>query len=334
VTAGDEVKSAARGCNLVFHLAYGNSGTEETQRRVTVQGTRNVLEAALHARVERFVHLSTVMVYGAPSDGQLDENSPRRRSGGVYPDSKLEAEKLAVDFANKHGLPITVLQPTTVYGPFAPFWTNAILQSLRTGRVMLVNAGEGLCNPVYVDDVVNAIFLAAVRKEAIGEAFLVSDGHPVTWKEFYARYEHMLGVSATVSITVAEAIAYYLSRQKRKSLFTEMRNILRNDRITRERLLGSREMAFCTKLAKSLLPRRLQQPLKNLIGSSDQARPGTTSPAERPIVPMSPALVRFCAAKTRVQIEKARQLLGYQPAFDLDSGMGLTEQWAKWAGLL
>jgi len=66
---------------------------------------------------------------------------------------------------------------------------------LRSGLVVLVNGGDGLCNAVYVDDVVQAMLLAATAKEGAGERFLVSGPRPVTWREFYGAYEAMLGRS-------------------------------------------------------------------------------------------------------------------------------------------
>ncbi|MFL6236272.1 MAG: hypothetical protein ACJ76N_24280, partial [Thermoanaerobaculia bacterium] len=55
---------------------------------------------------------------------------------------------------------------------------------------------------------------------------------------------------------------------------------------------------------------------------------------ELPIHPLTPELIRFLRVRTRVRIDKAKRLLGYRPAFDFETGMDLTEQWARWASLL
>ena len=71
-----------------FHCAaIGGGGDKEMMRLVNVEGTRNVMKAALHAEAERVVHLSSLTVYGNRPDGDLDEDSPRRYGGYSYGDT-------------------------------------------------------------------------------------------------------------------------------------------------------------------------------------------------------------------------------------------------------
>ncbi|MBE9513731.1 MAG: NAD-dependent epimerase/dehydratase family protein [Chloroflexi bacterium] len=337
VTRPGDVERAVSGCEVVFHCAYGNQGNREMQRLVNVEGTRNVLAAALHARVKRVVYLSTLMVYGTTPDGDLDEVAPRRYSGNIYADSKLDAERIAFDYIEKHGLSVAILQPTAVYGPFAPVWAVDVLQRLKTEHVILVNGGDGLCNAVYIDDAVSAILLAAVKESAVGEAFLISGEQPVTWRDFYGGYARMLGTAEMVSVSAAELLKahYAQKRRKTKGILRETLSILREDPLIRERLLRTPEVVLLTKAGRSLLPKPIRQSLKRRIGSNSRtSRPQVASEREKPLRPMSPPTVQFYAAKTRVRIGKAKRMLGYQPAFDLESGMRLTEQWARWANLL
>ncbi|RJS90665.1 NAD-dependent epimerase/dehydratase family protein [Candidatus Bathyarchaeota archaeon] len=332
VTKFDDVERAVRGCEIVVHCAYGNQGSKKMRRLVNVEGTRNVMEAALHAGVRRVVHLSTAMVYGIMTDGDIDETVPKRYSGDVYADSKLDAEKIAFRYVEQ-GLPVVVIQPTAVYGPFASVWTVRVLQRLKIGQMILVNGGEGLHNVVYIDDVVSAILLAAVKKEAVGEAFLISGEQPITWRDFYGRYERMLGISATVSMSAAEAEAYYRKRQKHRGLLKEVIHILYEEPSVRERILQTREIAALKGIASFLLPEQVKRSLKGRIMSNSRSVQITLK-EERPIHPLSPSQIRFYALKKRVHIDKARRILGYRPAFDFESGMRLTEQWARWANLL
>jgi nucleoside-diphosphate-sugar epimerase len=336
VTKPGDVERAVSDCEVVIHCAYGNSGSKEMQRLVNVAGTENVLAAALHAGVKRVVHLSTVAVYGTTPDGDLDETALRRYSGGVYADSKLDAENIALDYARRHGLPVAVLQPTVVYGPFAPVWTVNVLRQLKTGRMILVNGGNGLCNPVYVDDVVSAILLAAVKEEAVGEVFLISGEQPVTWRDFYGRYERMLGTSRTVSMSVPEAEAYYARKQRRvNGVIKETLSILQEEPLVRQRLLRTSQVTALMRIARLLLPKQIRQSFKSRVSRSITGGQSQTVPeGKKPIHLLDPSLVQFYAAKTRVRIDKAKRMLNYQPLFDFESGMELTEQWAKWANLL
>lgn len=335
VTDAQAVRRAAEGCSSIFHCAYGNSGSPRVRRAVNVEGARNALDAALAARLERLVFLSTVMVYGSTPEGDLDETAPRRRTGGTYGDSKLEAEVLAMSYFDRHRLPVAILQPTTVYGPYAPYWTTAFLRALKKSRIILIDRGEGICNAVYVDDVVSAMILAAVRPEAVGETFLISGPAPVTWREFFSFYEGMLGVSNTVSMSVDEAVGYYRRTERLPSLVHELRGVLRDDPGIRDRLLRTREAAFIKEAISALLPEALWDRVKRRLLSGNAQEIGLRIRAPgNPIASLDPALARFCSLKTRVVTDKAKRLMGYEAAFTLQSGMRLTEDWARWANLL
>jgi nucleoside-diphosphate-sugar epimerase len=199
------VREAAAGCEVIIHCAFGTRGRAAERRAVTIAGTRNVLEAAVRAGAQRVVHLSTVMVYGVPSEPVLRETLPRRRSGDAYGDAKLEAEELAFRYHREQGLPVSIIQPTAVYGPFGRGWTERVLKQLQSGLVPLIDGGAGICNAVYVDDVVDAVLLAAEREEAVGEAFLIS-GEPITYRDFYERFARMVGERRTVPMSADEAI--------------------------------------------------------------------------------------------------------------------------------
>ena len=338
LTKSDDVKRAIKGSEVVFHCAYGNSGSEDMQREVDIEGTKNILSAALSAGVKRVVYVSTFRVYTVNSDGDIDETAPQSYCGGLYIDNKIDAQRIVFDYGAKHGLPVTVIQPTAVYGPFAPVWAINVIENLKKGRIILVNGGEGFRNVVYIDDVVSALLLAAVKENAVGEAFLISSEQPVTWREFYQRFERMLGIKGTVSMSAAEAEAYYKKRKpKVKGVIQETLSIMCEDTLIRRRILRTRELSVLRKMGHLLLPNSIKQAVKSQIKTNNVDNlPGTSLEGEKHIlpIPMDPVTIRFNAAKVRVRIDKAKEILGYQPIFDIDSGMRLTEQWARWANLL
>lgn len=330
VTDPAALAAAAVGCDFVFHCAYGTSGSQKHRAWVNTEGTRRLLDAARAAKASRVVHLSTLMVYGQTEDGDLDEAAPRRKFGNPYSDSKLEAERIALT----SGVPVAVLQPTAVYGPYGGVWTEAVLRSLQTGRQILINGGDGFANAVYVDDLVSAMLLAAVKEEAVGEAFLISGEEPVTWREMFGRFERMLGTEArTVDMTESEALAYWRQWQKAQPrLIGEGLRILKQEQRVRERLERSREGVWLREMASTVLPESWQQTIKSRLAGG--GRPAARPPKELPIHPLTPQMIGFFRPRTRVRIDKAKRLLGYRPVFDFESGMDLTEQWARWASLL
>ncbi len=285
------VCEAATGCDVIIHCAYGTHGDAAERRAVTVDGTRNVLEAAVRAGARRVVHLSTVMVYGVPSAPVLRETLPRRATGDAYGDAKLEAEELAFQYHRERGLPVSIVQPTAVYGPFGLAWTQRVLEQLRSGLMPLIDGGAGVCNAVYIDDVAEAAILAAEREEAVGEAFLIS-GEPITYRDFYERFAQMLGGQRTVPMSADEVI----ERWRRKERW------------------------------KQLVPRRILHGLAARL--PDRAR------ASDPVHLPDPVSVMLQAQFARASTEKARQLLGWEPSFDFETGAHLTEQWARWANLV
>lgn len=315
---------AAEGCEMIFHCAYGSRGTPAERRRVNVEGTENVIAAAAAAGA-RLVHLSSQAVYGLRERGDLDESAERRRSGTTYADSKLEAERKVLEAAAA-GVAATVLQPTAVYGPFAPVWTVSVLERMRAGRVPLIDGGEGVCNAVYVDDAVSAMLLAAGRDEALGECFLISAAEPVTWREFYARYESMLGVPATVPVDLA---AIPTGQARAPSLLSTLPGLLREPTV-RNHLKRTAEAKLVARLLRRFRPRR---PKKTDTPELDRLR-RLRQRGEPPVHAIAPADAAFFAARCRVRIDKAQSLLGYQPEFSLDQGMELTGAWARWAGLV
>ena len=329
VTSPADLEAAIQGCDLVFHCAYGTSGSQKHRAWVNTEGTRRLLAAARQARVRRIVYLSTLMVYGKTADGDLDETAPRRRFGNHYANSKLAAERTALS----SGLPVAMLQPTAVYGPYGIVWTENVLRTLKTGRQILVDGGEGLGNAVYVDDLVSAMLLAAVEERAAGEAFLISGEEPVTWRELFGRFERMLGGERrTVEMTAAEALAYWRRTQRqRPRAMGEALRIFKGERGVRERIERTREVLWLREMASSVLPEAWQQRIKSRLGG---AGPPAARERELPIHPLSPEMIGFFRARTRVRIDKAKRLLGYAPAFDFAAGMDLTEQWARWANLV
>jgi hypothetical protein len=167
----------------------------------------------------------------------------------------------------------------------------------------------------------------------VGEAFLVSSVEPAAWRDFYGGFERMLGVSRTVPMTAAEArTAWRRHRRERPWALPSLLAEVRADRVLRERLFETRELRAARELASAALPESWQRRIKDWLGERAGGGPGPEG-GEAPIHPLSPSAIEFFRARTRVRIDKARRLLGYRPAWDLDAGMEMTGRWARWAEL-
>jgi nucleoside-diphosphate-sugar epimerase len=320
------VGRAAAGCDVVFHCARGIDGTSKERRAVDLDGTKNLIDASIDSGVGRFVHTSTIVVYDVPSSGSFDENAPPSRTRETYAAAKRAAERLVLDHASR--LEVTVVQPTVVYGPRAGVYGRDIIEELRGTRIPLIDGGRGVCNALYVDDLVTAIQLAATGPRAPGERFLISGPEHPTWAEFFGAFERMLDVRHTVAMTQQEALAHWRRTRRRPWLVPEALRTIRGDTGLRDRLLATREGALLRSAAQRVLPASVLAPEKWVDGA-DRDEPAT----EPPLAAFKPDVIDFLASRAEVRIDKARELLGYRPVFGLADGMRLTEAWAQWEGL-
>ncbi len=196
------VEKAIRGCHLVFHAAawVGEDGTREQVWAVNVDGTRNVVNAALAAHVERFVHLSSCAVYGSLQRFNIDETTPTRKRGNLYADSKIEAEEIVFEAWREHGLPVVSARASQVYGPRSYQFTIRPVEVIKAGKMVLIDGGRHFCKPVFIDNLVDGLILCAKVDAAVGEAFNLTDGEPVPWRDFFGAYGRMLGIESFPSV--------------------------------------------------------------------------------------------------------------------------------------
>lgn len=195
ITDADAVRRAADGCDAIIHCAAMQ--TERARRadycRVNVEGTLNVLRAARAANVARVIHLSTINVHGLPPPRDANADAPLVFSGDFYSRSKAEGERAAWEFARAHHLALTVIRPGCTYGPRSYAWTLKPIERIRRKRPVLIGNGNGICNAIYIDNLVDLILLTLNHAAAIDQAFIGTEGRGVTWREFYGAYARMLG---------------------------------------------------------------------------------------------------------------------------------------------
>jgi nucleoside-diphosphate-sugar epimerase len=198
------------GAELVIHTAalVSNTGGLDAAWRLNVLGTRHALDGAAAAGVRRFVHISSVRAYsdlGFP-DG-VDEHHPVRTDGNPYVDTKVASEQVALQAHGAGDVPVTILRPGDVYGPGSRPWTILPVEAIQAGRFLLPAMGRGIFSPVYVDNLVDGIVSAAASPAAAGQVFTLSDGVPVTCREFFGHYHRMLGRRGPVCLPTPVAVA-------------------------------------------------------------------------------------------------------------------------------
>jgi nucleoside-diphosphate-sugar epimerase len=270
VTQAGDWQRHAGGCDVIFHLAavIGFGGRYEDFWRINAVGTRHALDAAAHAGVGRFVHTSSIVVFGNDFTGRVDERDPVRGTGRPYTDTKIAGEQIVLQAHAASEVECTVVRPGDVYGPRSQPWVVLPLEAIRRRQLVLPARGRGLVSPVYVDDLVEGYVRAAREPAAAGQVITVTGAESVTARDFFRHHFEWLGMRGPVGIPTAAALG-----------------------------LATAGDAFY-----------------RLRGQPSEANPGA---------------VHYLTRRGTISIDRARSLLGYEPAVGLDEGMRRTRAWAE-----
>lgn len=306
----EAVRAALHGIDIVFHLAYDRDDVEWNYKAL-----RALIEACRSNGCRRLVHVSSFVVYETPSEGEVSEESSKTTATGGYAHVKLELEAELLKAVHEKGVPGTIVQPAIVYGPFSRPWTIDPADMLQHGTVVLPGSGEGICNAVYVDDVVSAMILAAVRPEAVGQQYLISGPAPITWGQFYEGMASAVGANGPQyqpagAITRANSKAGKLLR-----LVADPEHVIR-----RVASVGP-----CRKMVTTLLrvlPNGVRRSAHNRLFDPTTRRRGHVH------VPNLGHL-SFLQSRATISSAKAREGLGYVPAFSFDKGIVPTARYLK-----
>lgn len=186
IVDGESVRQACNGgIDVVYHLAAAQHEMNVPDRhfhQVNVEGTRNLLSAAVDAGVERFVHGSTIGVYGAQAAGPVSEDTPLQPDN-IYGKSKLEGEKVVRTFFDR--VPIAIARISETYGP-GDRRLLKLFRGLAGNRFVMIGPGRNLHHLVYIDDLIDGMRLSASSDEAVGATFVLSGPQAISTREMVA----------------------------------------------------------------------------------------------------------------------------------------------------
>lgn len=290
--------AALRGCDVVVHATAGDP-------RSIVAGVAPVYRAASAAGCRRLVYLSSAMVVGQSPRQGTDETTPLSlRQPIAYNRAKVRAEQTLFGLRREGGLEVVALRPGIVFGPRSA-WIGDFADALLSGRALLVEGGEGLCNAVYVDNVVHAVELAAAAANADGEAFFIGEEERMTWREFYEPLARAFGhdISEIVSVPAVHA-----------------------PRSLKERIDDVRLSAPVQALLNAL-----PAGLRRAVGA---AWKGTGALPDVGTGPLRPTLETILLQTSRwaPSWAKARAVLGYEPVVSREEAFRRSVGWLAFAG--
>ena len=283
-------------CNVVFHCAYGNTSDPVLNARINEEGLQNLGEMAIQHGVERLIHLSTVAVYGPEPPERVTEETPVRLSKDEYGNSKIRTEAICHDLKER-GLPVVVIRPTVVFGPFSLIWTIGAMKRVLSGGWENTSDIKGLCNSVYSDDLVNGLFLCVENDAAVGQTFILSGEKPISWNDYFRAYKELAGIESVLFATDSGRKTWmpYLGH----FLYTNVRFLRK---FMEPQLIDAYERL---KKTNPVLARKLYALFSGSIQKNEK---------------------EMFTRKTVYSIEKARAILGYNPRSFAD-GMKPTADW-------
>lgn len=189
---------ASKDCDVVIHIAADTSQyytNVESYRQVNVEGTLNMLEASVKNNVKRFIFVSTANTFGHgtksnPGNERMPAKYPFTSSG--YALSKMEAQKLVLDYADSRKLDAVVVNPTFMIGPFDSKPSSGKIITMVYNR-KYVPVPPGGKNFIHVADVAAGI-CNAIEKGKSGSCYLLANEN-LSYSEFYAKLAKVAGKS-------------------------------------------------------------------------------------------------------------------------------------------
>jgi nucleoside-diphosphate-sugar epimerase len=208
-------RAGVQGCDAVFHTAaiVSEDASWELSRRVNVTGTVTMARAARNEGARRFIHLSSVMVYGFDYPEGITEEGPFDGANNPYCQTKLESDQAALAMHDPGRLDVTVIRPGDVYGPGCVSWVVRPIGLMKRNLFALVDGGKPLINHVHVDNLIDAVF-AAIERDAVGTSFTITDGRRTSAREFFGYYAGFLGKRTIPSLPSALALPAFSALER------------------------------------------------------------------------------------------------------------------------
>ncbi|MBV9121813.1 MAG: NAD(P)-dependent oxidoreductase [Planctomycetes bacterium] len=191
------VRQAVDNADVIVHCAakVGDRGPVEEYRAVNVEALRGLLEACKGQPLHRFVHMSSLGVYEARHHHGTTEAEPLPDTHiDGYTQTKVEAEHLVQQYYRDYKVPVVVLRPGFVYGPRDKTVLPKLIERMKTGKIHYLGGEKLALNTIFVKNLVEAVFLAVDKPEAVGQVYNLTDGEYVSKRRFIEAIADALGL--------------------------------------------------------------------------------------------------------------------------------------------
>lgn len=189
----ETLNGALKNVDTIFHIAaaYRQEGVAKDYfHKVNVDGVQSMLKAALKNNVPRFVHCSTVGVQGEIDNPPAKEDAPYK-PGDHYQASKMEGEKLALDFFARNDIKGSVVRPVGIYGPGDTRFLK-LFKFIYNGKFRMIGKGKALYHLTYVEDLCQGIILAGEEEKAVGNVYTIGGNEYLELRDLVEKVAHAL----------------------------------------------------------------------------------------------------------------------------------------------
>lgn len=220
LTQREGLDALLNGVDSVIHVAgiHNYSTPDKVIFAVNTQAVENICDAAVRAGVKRFMHFSSVGVYGYSSNpgNPVSEEDPKLTPPlNNYNVSKWEGEKIVHRYIREKGLSATIFRPGAIYGARSEYGLYLVFkmtyEERRKKKKLILGKGDKIEAFLHVEDMCRAVIHAYDHNEMIGEAYNVADDTRMTSMEFYNLVQRELFGSEKaffhLPLGVAKAIA-------------------------------------------------------------------------------------------------------------------------------
>lgn len=196
ITKKETLSEAVRGVDIVFHCA-GLIHPKKIRDlyKINYLGTKNLIDAAIDAKVKRFIYVSSNSPMGTNPNRDIlmreeDPYNPYKN----YGKSKMMAENYVNSMFKEGKIATTIIRPCWFYGPNQPARQTRFFKMIKKGNPIIFGDGKNLRSMTYIGNLTYALILAATKKEAIGQTYWIADKRPYSTIEIYQTIADILGV--------------------------------------------------------------------------------------------------------------------------------------------
>lgn len=298
-----ELETAFKGCDVVIHSILGSPGL--------IRGTAApTYKAAQKAGVKRIVYLSSMVVHrSAPAIGTTEASPLVEKQPFPAHPAKIYAEHKLMQLRKNGAVEVVIFRPGIVFGPRSR-WVSELATQLSQGSAYFINEGKGICNSVYIDNLIHGIQLGLTAPQADGEAFFVGDREIVTWLDFYRPFAEAFGVDPTQipSLEVPD-FPHSWKQELSGSIFNSQ---------------------FVQKLLASI-PKDLKQKLKRKKQNQPALEIVKKVAEIKPAIKIEPVVTEMMAelqqSQYKLPFSKAERILGYAPIVSFNEGCQRSLEW-------